>query len=82
MDTQPFPITLIARPPILYNHCTMTSTALTLPRYRGQSRPTIGLLSGWQVYSGTVHSFLSPVFRGAAAAAQDYDCNLLIGCGV
>lgn len=60
----------------------MTSTALTLPRYRGQSRPTIGLLSGWQVYSGTVHSFLSPVFRGAAAAAQDYDCNLLIGCGV
>ena len=46
------------------------------------NRPTIGLLAGWQAYSGTLHSFLDYLFRGVRAAAREQGCNLLIGCGV
>jgi signal transduction histidine kinase/DNA-binding response OmpR family regulator/ABC-type sugar transport system substrate-binding protein len=46
-----------------------------------RSRPTIGILPGWQAYPGTIHSFLDFVFRGVQAAANDFDCNLLFGCG-
>ncbi len=48
---------------------------------RKQKRPTIGVLAGWQIYRGRIHSFLDHVFRGVRSAALDYDCNLLIGCG-
>ncbi len=47
-----------------------------------RKRPTIGLLAGWQAYSGTLHRFLDYVFRGVRAAARLRDCTLLIGCGV
>lgn len=47
-----------------------------------RNRPTIGVLSGWQAYTGTVHSYLATVYRGIQAAAQDAGCNLMIGCGV
>ncbi len=46
------------------------------------SRPTIGVLPGWQAYSGTLDSFLGQVIRGIQAAAHRLDCNLMIGCGV
>ena len=46
-------------------------------------KPTIGILAGWQYYrTATNLSYLAPVFRGASRAAQDLDCNLLLGCGI
>lgn len=47
-----------------------------------KGRPTIGVLAGWQVFSGTMDSFLEHVFRGIRAAARDYHCNLLIACSL
>lgn len=47
-----------------------------------RGRPTIGVVAGWQVYSGTLDSFLSHVFRGIQAAAKAHACNLLLACGV
>jgi len=46
------------------------------------NRPTIGVLAGWQVYTGTPDSFLGNVFRGIQAAAHDRKCNLLLACGI
>ena len=47
------------------------------------SRPTIGVLAGWQFYrTATNLSYLAPVFRGISRAAQDLECNLLLGCGI
>jgi signal transduction histidine kinase/DNA-binding LacI/PurR family transcriptional regulator/CheY-like chemotaxis protein len=46
-------------------------------------KPTIGALAGWQFYrTATNLSYLAPIFRGMARAAQDRDCNLLLGCGM
>jgi len=45
-------------------------------------RPTIGLLSGWQVHDGTPDSFLHQVFHGVHAAAREVGCNLLVGYGI
>jgi signal transduction histidine kinase/DNA-binding LacI/PurR family transcriptional regulator/AraC-like DNA-binding protein len=47
-----------------------------------RNRPTIGVLPGWVAYPGTIHSFLDFVFRGIQAAADDYECNLMFGCGL
>ena len=47
-----------------------------------RGRLTIGVLAGWQVYAGTLDSFLGHVFRGIQAAARDRECNLLMACGV
>jgi signal transduction histidine kinase/DNA-binding LacI/PurR family transcriptional regulator/DNA-binding response OmpR family regulator len=47
-----------------------------------RSRPTIGVLAGWQVFTGTPDSFLGHVFRGIQAAAYDRNCNLLLACGI
>ena len=44
--------------------------------------PTIGVLAGWPVFTGTPDSFLGHVFRGIQAAAQDRNCNLLMACGI
>jgi signal transduction histidine kinase/DNA-binding response OmpR family regulator/ABC-type sugar transport system substrate-binding protein len=49
---------------------------------RQARRPTVGVLAGWQVYVGTLHTFLGPLFRGIRSAARDLDCNLLLSCGV
>lgn len=47
-----------------------------------QGRATVGVLVGWQVYQGTLHSFLELAFQGIQTAAKDHGCNLLMGCGV
>lgn len=47
-----------------------------------RNRPTIGVLAGWQTYTGTIHSFLYHVYRGILAAVRTLECNVLIGCGV
>lgn len=48
-----------------------------------RGRPTIGVLAGWQYYrTATNLSYLAPVFRGISQAAQDLECNLLLGCGI
>ncbi len=47
-----------------------------------QFRPTIGVLAGWPVFTGTPDSFLGHVFRGIQAAARDRNCNLLMACGI
>jgi len=46
------------------------------------NRPTIGVLAGWRVYTGTLDTFLGPVYEGTRAAAHDMDCNLLLSCSV
>lgn len=45
-------------------------------------RPTIGVLSGYQLYEGTPNGFLEPLFRGMYMAAGERDCNLLLACGI
>lgn len=47
-----------------------------------RERPTIGVLVGWNVYPGYIDSFLEPVFQGILTAAQNKDCNILMGCGI
>ncbi len=48
-----------------------------------ERRPTLGVLAGWQVYrTATNLSYLAPIFRGICKAAQDFGCNLLLGCGI
>ncbi len=49
--------------------------------------PTIGVLAGWQLRGqlyGRVsrRSFPDSLLRGIQAAARDYQCNLLIACGI
>jgi len=47
------------------------------------SRPTIGVLAGWQFYkTATNFSYLLPAFRGINRASKDFGCNLLLGCGM
>lgn len=45
-----------------------------------RNRPTIGVLAGWQVYSGTIDTFLEHVIRGIQTAAKKRGCNLLLAC--
>lgn len=46
-------------------------------------RPTIGVLAGWQFYrTATNLSYLDPIYRGINKAAKDYDCNVMLGCGM
>ncbi len=52
-----------------------------MPTYK-RFHPTIGVLAGWQVFTGTLDSFLGHVFRGIQAAAHDRQCNLLMACGI
>ncbi len=47
-----------------------------------RSRPTLGVLAGWNVYGGSLDSFLAPALRGIQAAADRQGCNLLIACGM
>ena len=50
--------------------------------HHNSTRPTIGVLAGWPVFTGTPDSFLGHVFRGIQAAAHDRNCNLLMACGI
>ncbi|MBN1488103.1 MAG: substrate-binding domain-containing protein [Anaerolineae bacterium] len=46
-------------------------------------RPTIGVLAGWQfAWTETPFSYLEPIFNGVCIAAQNLDCNVLLGCGI
>ena len=48
-----------------------------------KKRPTIGVLAGAQVYYGTIlGNFIGPLLHGVCAAADDRQCNLLLGCGM
>ncbi len=52
-------------------------------RLRSNDRPTIGFLSTWSVYEGTTFdSYTRTLLQGICAAASEYDCNLLMGCGI
>lgn len=42
---------------------------------------TIGVLPGWQAYTGSLDTFLDHVFRGIRTAASEFECNLVFGCG-
>ncbi len=54
-----------------------------LSSYCFGNKPTIGVLTGWQFYhTATNLSYLEPVFRGISRAAKDFQCNLLLGCGI
>ena len=56
------------------------------------TRRTIGILTGYQVYGNlpgnlaqegnTISDYLLRVFQGTLAAGRDFDCNLLLGCGL
>ncbi len=46
-----------------------------------RNRPTIGVLVGWQVYTGMMDSFLDLVFRGILNSAAERECNVLLACG-
>lgn len=47
------------------------------------TRPTIGVLAGWQFYrTATNLSYLKPVFNGINHAARHLSCNVLFGCGM
>jgi signal transduction histidine kinase/DNA-binding response OmpR family regulator/ABC-type sugar transport system substrate-binding protein len=52
-----------------------------MPAYK-HGRPTVGVVAGWQLYEGTLHSYFQPLSSGIHAAALDRDCNLLLACGV
>lgn len=48
-----------------------------------KKRPTIGVLAGAQVYYGTIPgNFIRPLLQGVCSVARDYDCNLLLACGM
>jgi signal transduction histidine kinase/DNA-binding LacI/PurR family transcriptional regulator/AraC-like DNA-binding protein len=54
-----------------------------MPQPFQNGRPTIGVLAGWQYYwTATPLSYLNPIYRGIRMAAQEHDCNLLLGCGL
>jgi signal transduction histidine kinase/DNA-binding LacI/PurR family transcriptional regulator/AraC-like DNA-binding protein len=47
------------------------------------TRPTIGVLAGWQFYwTATPLSYLNPIFHGIRSAAIDRGCNVLLACGM
>jgi len=53
-----------------------------MQRYK-HSRPTVGVLPGWEVYeNANLVNFLGPLLHGIRAAAHDRGCNLLLACGV
>jgi signal transduction histidine kinase/DNA-binding LacI/PurR family transcriptional regulator/CheY-like chemotaxis protein len=47
-----------------------------------RSRPTIGVLCGWQVSSGRLDAYLETVLTGLADSARELGCNLMIATGV
>ncbi len=45
-------------------------------------KPTIGFISTWPVYQGTtIDRYAHSLIQGISAAANEYACNLLLGCG-
>jgi CheY-like chemotaxis protein/nitrogen-specific signal transduction histidine kinase len=45
-------------------------------------KPTIGFISTWPVYQGTtIDRYAHSLIQGISAAANELECNLLLGCG-
>lgn len=45
-------------------------------------KPTIGFISTWPIYQGTtIDRYAHSLIQGISAAANEYACNLLLGCG-
>ena len=59
----------------------MEMKKIAIPGRTLRNRPTIGVLAGWQVYTGMLDSFLDLVFRGILAGAVEKDVNVLLACG-
>ncbi|MBN1811127.1 MAG: substrate-binding domain-containing protein [Anaerolineae bacterium] len=49
---------------------------------RNPKRPRIGVLAGWQVYGGTLDTYLNQTFGGILSAATDHECDLMLACGL
>jgi hypothetical protein len=47
-----------------------------------RTRPTIGVLCGWQVGGGRLDTYLETVLTGLVAAGEALDCNVLVATGV
>ncbi|MGE5124744.1 MAG: diguanylate cyclase, partial [Betaproteobacteria bacterium] len=48
-----------------------------------RSRPTIGVLAGWQVYERTtINWFLAALLQGVTEGARELGCDLLLACGL
>jgi len=47
-----------------------------------KNKPTIGFISTWPVYQGTtIDRYAHSLIQGISAAANELECNLLLGCG-
>ena len=54
-----------------------------MPLHYIHTRPTLGILAGWQfAWTATPFSYLDPIFQGICLAAKDFNCNVLLGCGM
>src|SRR5205823_7243512 len=62
-------------------HSLRVSHGNTMSTYK-HDRPTIGVVTGWQMYWGSLASFFAPMLQGIHAAAQRQGCNVLAACGV
>jgi DNA-binding LacI/PurR family transcriptional regulator/DNA-binding response OmpR family regulator/nitrogen-specific signal transduction histidine kinase len=51
-------------------------------RAKTRQKPTIGFISTWPVYQGTtIDRYAHSLIQGISAAANENQCNLLLGCG-
>lgn len=51
-------------------------------RSEAGKKPTIGFICTWPVYQGTtIDRYAHSLIQGISAAADEYGCNLLLGCG-
>ena len=49
---------------------------------QARHKPTIGFISTWPVYQGTtIDRYAHSLIQGISAAANEQNCNLLLGCG-
>jgi signal transduction histidine kinase/DNA-binding LacI/PurR family transcriptional regulator/CheY-like chemotaxis protein len=46
------------------------------------SRKTIGVLTGWQSFTGSLDSFLEKTYRGVLAACEERGFNVAFACGI
>src|SRR5262252_2388142 len=54
---------------------------MSMSAFHGR-RPTIGFISTWSIYQGmTIDWYAHTLLQGIGAAAEQHDCDLLLGCG-
>ena len=57
-------------------------TIAKIMRNEMRHKPTIGFISTWPVYQGTtMDRYAHSLIQGISAAANEHECNLLLGCG-